>query len=150
MIHVSRRCLLPLLFGLSLAQAAQAGEQKLKVDDMQLFYGIVPAESANKQAGMDKSHAHGRWWMNKHLRHLVVALFDARGEQRVPDATIDVVVTPLGMAAESRRLDPLHVNGTLSYCNFFEFMPGSGPYRVVLSIARPNRPMSKVAFDYRP
>lgn len=148
------RCMFLLLVGaFFLVPQAHAAEQKLVVDTMEVFYGFVPAQIVAQQAernaekGSSPMHK-GR--PRKNFRHLVVALFDQATGQRIADATVDATITPLGLGSTRKRLDPMHINDTVTYGNFFNLPAEDGPFRVVLSIARPGRPARDAAFEYRP
>jgi hypothetical protein len=65
------------------------------------------------------------------------------------DATVDATVTPLGLAPTGKRLEPMLINQTTTYGNFFDFPPSSGPFHIEVNITRPNLPVhSVVQFEY--
>lgn len=146
---VMRYLLLSIALGLVMVSASGAAEQKLMVDGMEVFYGIVPLEIVKKTADKHGSDMHGRR-SRKNFRHLVVTLVDGESGQRIADATIDATVTPLGLASKEKRLEPMRIDQTITYGNFFEFPADSAPFRIVLKITRPNRPTHSAAFEYRP
>jgi hypothetical protein len=80
--------------------------------------------------------------------HLVVALFDAEGGNRITDAEIEARVEPLGLAAETKTLETMHINRTVTFGNFFR-MPISGPYQVLLRIRATGLPdRVEARFEY--
>lgn len=144
-----RHFLVPLVIGFCVASAPNAAEQKLTVDDTEVYYGIVPAEIVKKHPDKDSSSMHGKR-TRQNYRHLVVALFDAKSGERVSDASVAATVTPLGLAPARKQLEQMRIDETVTYGNFFEFSPDSSPFRIELKIVRPNRPTHSVSFEYRP
>lgn len=144
---IGRYVLLPLMLVFAISAAHSAEEQKLVVDGMEIFYGILSEERVH--ADEDSSFTH-RGLLRKHRRHLTVALFDAETKQRISDATINATVTPLGLAPTRKRLKQVRINEAVTYDHFFEFPPDSSPFRIVLKIDRPNQPTHSTTFEYRP
>lgn len=127
-------------------------EQRVVVDNTEVYYGIVPAEIARAQQGKD---AKGmglveRLRKRRHQKHVVVALFDTRTGERIVDARVSAIVTPLGMGARRSQLKPVRIGEVTSYGAFFDFPPDGAPYKVELDIARSGHPPSRVSFDYTP
>lgn len=144
----SESILITLALWLASTFPASAAEQRKMVDGMEIYYGVVPAEVISNQSATHDPKMH-RGQTGSH--HLVVALFDAKTGQRISDATVDATVTPLGLAATGKRLEPMLINQTTTYGNFFDFPSGSGPFHITLNITRPNLPLHSVAkFEYWP
>jgi len=86
-----RRLLLLLAFALPVPGNAVAAEQRqpLKAGDLEIFYGVIPAEAI---LGHPADHAERKmhdgvpYGAGQH--HLIVSLFDARTRQRLTDATV--------------------------------------------------------------
>ena len=91
---------------------------------------------------------HGGPPRGRHVHHLTAALFDARTGDRVEDVTVDARVAPLGLAGETRRLEPMEIAETITYGNFFSF-PEEGGYRLRLRIERTGEPATEVEFRHR-
>lgn len=140
-----RKALVGMFLGFALA--AQGAEQRLVVDDMEVYYGVVPAELVQKRLDKTTEEMHAKR-VRKTSRHLVVALVDKDSGQRISDANVSATVTPLGLAANQKQLEPMRINDTTTYGNFFDF-PVEGA-RVVLHISRPNRPSHDASFEYKP
>lgn len=138
-----------LIIGLFVATGANAAEQKLTVDDMEVYYGIVPAEIVKKQANKETGAMHDGQ-SRKRSRHLVVALFDTKSRQRISDASVAATVTPLGLAPNEKRLEQMRIDDTITYGSYFDFPAESAPFRIELKIGRPNRPTQSASFEYRP
>lgn len=82
--------------------------------------------------------------------HLVITLYDVKTSERINDAKVSATVTPLGLAPETKTLEIMKINNTISYGNYFNMSPGDAPYRVVLSIKRPTSHVSVTTeFEYR-
>jgi hypothetical protein len=60
------------LVGFGLFNPARAAQQQVTVEDMNVFYGVVPAEMVQKRAEMHPAR------VRKNYKHLVVALVDRR------------------------------------------------------------------------
>ena len=105
------------------------------VGGIEVSYGVIPSKMADKK---DDSKMHRGRGLFKRSHHLVVSLTDAATGKRIEDAKVVATVTPLGLAASRKRLKPMQVNELVSYGNFFDFPPESAPYRISLSITRPD------------
>lgn len=82
--------------------------------------------------------------------HLVITLYDVKTSERINDAKVTATVTPLGLAPETKTLEVMKINNTISYGNYFGMSPGNAPYRVELSIKRPTDHVSVTTeFEYR-
>jgi len=151
MILSSSRTLLALVFWFVLAAPAGAAGQGLTVDGMEVFYGVVPAEVIRKQTDKHDPSMHRKRAWRSGSHHLVVSIYDTKTGERITDATVLATVTPLGMASMERQLEPMQVNQTVTYGNFFDLPPSSGPFHIVLSIKRPKASAhNTLQFDYRP
>lgn len=85
----------------------------------------------------------------KDVHHVNLSLIDARTGHAVADATVELRVADL-LGSESRTLEPLSVNKTVSYGAYFS-MPGPHPYTLTARIRRPDRAgEAEVTFEYRP
>ena len=144
------------LLGLALALAAAALSadeinQHRLVDGMDIYYGVVPAKVVESHP---KKHAesgmHGKNLLSGGTHHLVVTLYNNKTAQRINDAKIEAVVMPLGLAHQQKLLEPMQINGAMSYGNYFS-MVGGGPFRIELQITRPGKGgTTKTEFEYRP
>jgi hypothetical protein len=121
------------------------------VDGIDVYYGIVPAQIVQAHV---KEHGavpmHKKNMLAKGLHHLVVTLYDARTAERITDANVSATVTPLGLNPETKALDVMNIDGTISYGNYFSMPRGETPYRIAVSIKRPSDHLpGKVEFEYR-
>lgn len=143
-------------FGVALALAAATSladeiNQHRLVDSMDIYYGVVPAKVVESHP---KKHAesgmHGKSLLSGRTHHLVVTLYDNKTAQRINDAKVEAAVIPLGLAHQQKPLEPMKINGTMSYGNYFN-MIGDGPFRIELRITRPGKGgKTKTEFEYRP
>lgn len=129
------------------AGAAERGMRQ-RVSGIEVHYGIVPAgvvgahPPAHEEATM---HGGAR---GKDRYHLVVALYGSDG-RRIDDAQVRASVGELGMSAQHRKLEPMHVGDTVSFGNYFA-LKGRGPYRIAVEVRLPGREQPVEAlFDYR-
>lgn len=120
------------------------------VDGMRFYVGILPSEMV---VGHPKEHAegamHGGVAAQRRQYHVVVALFDVATGERISDAQVTVRVTPLGLAGEDKRLQPMQIGDAPSYGNYFA-MPGKGPFRIVVRAQRPSSMRhAEAVFEHR-
>jgi hypothetical protein len=150
-MNTSRRRLLLLLAFAPVLGNAVAAEQRqpLKAGDLEIFYGVIPAEAI---LGHPADHAerkmHDGVPRGAGQHHLIVSLFDGRTRERVTDATVRVRVTEPGLAPQRKTLEAMTIAGAITYGNYFR-MSGSGPYRIEIEIIRPGSSSPvKTSFEY--
>ena len=108
-------------------------------DGMTIDIGVIPAElvRGHPVQPSDQGALHGGVRDAAATNHLVVALFDAKTGARITDARIQAGVGDRSYNHEPDRwLEPMQINGAMSYGNFF-LMPGPGEWRIHLAIYRP-------------
>lgn len=149
---INRRITLALILsGAALVTDAVSAQGKI-VDGMEVFYGVVPAEIISKRADVHDPKMHGGKRRSAGSHHVIVSISDSKTGQHISDATVIATVTPLGLAPQEKRLDPMLINESTTYGNFFDFPPGSDPFRISLKITRPNVPAHSGAtleFEHR-
>lgn len=147
------RALLPaaLLVGLFAAAGVDAAEtgRHQRVGDVDIYYGILPAQIVGRH---DPAHPersmHGGVPAARGSAHLIVALFDREG-RRITSAEVEATVAEIGMAPKRRRLEPMQIEGTTTFGNYFD-MTGEGPYRITVHVLQPGSPRTLEAqFEYR-
>lgn len=122
--------------------------QHTTVNDIEIYYGVVPIEVVKKQHGEARMHGKGRPPYGTH--HLVVTLYDGKTGQRIPDATVSATVIPLGLSHQKKRLEVMKINNAISYGNYFSMPAGEHPYRIQIAVSRPSNHMPVSAdFEYR-
>jgi len=126
-----------LLFVLSTGSAlAAATEQVARVNGIDVFYGVIPAEILR---GHPADHAerkmHGGVPRGSGQHHLIVSLFDVKTGQRMENAKVSARIGEPGLTPQSKDLEPMQFAGTVTYGNFFT-MTSPGPYRIGIGVRR--------------
>lgn len=150
---IQRKLLILAGCAMLIAPVSIAAEMSKTVAGMEIFYGVVPAQVVARSAQAHDPKMHGGKLRSPGSHHLVVSLFDVKSGERISDATVTATVTPLGMARVEKQLDPMQINDTTSYGNFFDFPASSAPFRIAFKITRPAiLPHNAVTaeFEYRP
>ena len=132
------------------AALAQTGSLSQTVDGVTIYLGVIPSEIIR---GHPKEHEesimHGSPAKGSGYRHIVVALFDAKTNERIKDAKVTARVEQLGLTADHKDLNAMPIAGTISYGNFFH-MPGEGIYQIRVIVKRKLSAHSiEAKFDYR-
>ena len=126
---------LSLTFGMARA-AALNPVQPIRLDGMELFFGIIPAEIVRGHpSDHEERSMHGGVPRGK-MYHLVLSVFDTKTGARITNATITGSVTEPGMAIQRKPLESMSFGGAVSYGNYFA-MPNQGPYEIVVNVQRP-------------
>ena len=133
----------------SMAQAAALNPvQPIRLDGMDLFFGIIPAEIVRGHpSDHEERSMHGGVPRGK-MHHLVISVFDTKTSARITDATLTGSVTEPGMAIQRKPLESMSFGGAVSYGNYFA-MPNQGPYEIVVNVQRPgDGKMATARFKY--
>lgn len=132
------------------ASSANGIDQHGLINGMDIYYGVVPADVVKSHPQKHiESDMHGKSLLSGGTHHLIVTLYDNKTTQRINDAKVEAVVIPLGLAHQQKPLEPMQINGTISYGNYFN-MIGGGPFRIELQITRPGKGgTTKTEFEYR-
>lgn len=143
-------CAITIAVSLAAAGHAQADDLSKTIDGMTIYIGVVPAEIVRGHPSQhSESTMHGAVPKGLQFRHIVVALFDAKTGERVTDATVNARVEQVGLAAQSKALEPMQIANTLSYGSYFAMPPG-GLYTITLKIKAKRYPHALEArFEYR-
>ncbi len=145
------------------AAAAADSERHQRVDGMDVYLGVMPSQMIMEHPRMQgvvilpqgqkltlpgQPHIHSMVPASTHRYHVLVALFDSASGKRITDAKVVATVTTPGLAAKEQKLEPLHMEGAVSYGYHF-LMPGPGQYKILIDIQRPGaeRP-ARVNFIY--
>jgi cytochrome c5 len=134
----------------SVAPSSAPQANRKVVDGTEIYLGIVSAESMRAQHPQAdaESKMHGGIPSGKGYYHLNISLFDSNSKAEIKDAQVEVrISTPL--TGETKRLEPMVINNTVSYGNYFR-MPGMDPYTVTVKIRRPDTSRTiEAEFDYK-
>ena len=123
--------------------------QVARVNDLDIFYGVIPAEiirghpAEHPEASMHGGVPHGS---GQH--HLIVSIFDVRTAKRLENAQVSARVSEPGLAPQKRALEPMQFAGSITYGNFFN-MSAAGPYRIDVEIRPHGQGPTNVTFEYR-
>ena len=111
-------------------------------DGADVYLGVMPAKAipAGQRPGKAPS--------GKAVYHINISLFDTKTHMPITDAKVTVkVADPLG--GESRTLDVIAANNTVSYGGYFR-MPNKNPYTITAQFQRPGVPtVAQAQFDYK-
>ncbi len=92
------------------ASAAHLGQTKT-VDGVAIYLGIVPTAVMRQNPDIYPAHEPSKIPSGKHVHHVMLALFDDPGGERITEAIVTARVAPLALAGPTRRLDPTVVAG---------------------------------------
>jgi hypothetical protein len=82
------------------------------------------------------------------LRHVVVAVFDAKTNQRIENAKVFARVGQLGLSPEYKELESMQIAGSISYGNFFR-MRSNTRYKIRITVTPSGSAHSiEASFDY--
>lgn len=118
------------------AATAALDEPYRTTDGIGVYVGVVPA--AITRAHPSPHHErkmHGGAPAGRDEYHLIVALFDQASGARIEDATVEARVSGTGLAGARRTLEPMSIEGTVTYGGYFE-MTGPDRYSIRLWIRR--------------
>lgn len=156
----SRRAFLALAAGAAAGTIPKGGraapvdappEHGTLADGLHIYLGVIPSQIISRDfaQGTAEFKMHGAPPRGAHYHHVMIAIFDAKTDERILNADVTATVTPLGVSSETKKLTPFTVGGALTYCNYFD-MPFYGPYRIDLEIRRPGvGGVTKVQLKYR-
>jgi len=141
-----------LLGGASLLLGVQARELSANhhiVKGMDVYLGVMPAAAVqalpeNEQA----ERAMHRGPAGAGAYHVNLSLFDAATHAAIRDAQVRVSVEQVGLGSETRQLEPMSINGFVSYGNYFS-MNAARPYVIEVQIQRPGLPEAHTRFKYQ-
>lgn len=138
---------LGLTFGMARA-AALNPVQPIRLEGMELFFGVIPAEIVRGHpSDHEERSMHGGVPRGK-MHHLVISVFDSKTRARITNATLTGSVTEPGMAIQRKPLESMSFGGAVSYGNYFG-MPNQGPYEIVVNVQRPgNSGTATTRFKY--
>lgn len=127
----------------------EANDTERTVGGLQIYLGIVPAELVRgHDAGTTSAmHEPNRTVPDSH--HVMVAIFDAATGARFPAASVTATIRPARGPTTVRSLEPMVVNGALTFGNYFA-LPSDGSRTVIeVEVARPGTSAVTARFAYR-
>jgi cytochrome c5 len=122
------------------APAAPADPRHKSAGGMEIYLGIVPAESA--QVKQPRPSGKGYY-------HVNISLQDSSTRAPIRDAQLEARVSN-AMGGATRTLDLVTANDAVSYGSFFR-MPGRDPYTIAVKIRRAGSAVpAEARFEFRP
>lgn len=91
---------------------------------------------------------HGRIPRDRHAHQVMAAIFDATTRDRIEDARVEALVSPLGLASATRSLTPMVIAGTITYGNY-STLEGCGLYRIRTWQSRCRRHVTSLPWNSR-
>ena len=145
------KALLAAAAGVLISAAALAAHinQHQRVNDMDVYYGVVPSSIVEAHpAGHAEATMHGGAAPGSY--HLVVSLVDSRTGRPIADAKVSALVgSRFFSRGEERPLEPMRINNTVSYGNYFA-LSRPGTYQIHVFIQRPEvEHVETATFSYR-
>ena len=121
------------------------------VDGVTVYLGIVPAAliQGHSTTPGDAQSLHGGTPSGSASHHVMVALFDAVTGARITNARVEARVESVSHA---KPLEPMEVNGLMTYGNFFLF-EDARVRQIRVEIALPDRAsplVAQFAYDHDP
>lgn len=145
-----RYMLAAILLSVSGAAYAQVSSDYAVVDDVTIYYAILPAEMLRSfPAGSQEARMHGGVPGGKHVHHVQIALFDTTTGQRITDASVTATIQEEGLGGADYSLDPFLVGDALTFGGYVEFQKAS-LYDISLRVVLPEdgRVIAET-FEYR-
>ena len=121
------------------AAEQQADPNHHAVGATDIYFGVTSATAIREQhRGRDvESTMHGAIPHGRDFYHMTVALYDRNTRHAIADARVAAHL--LGRGEATKMLEPMVVNDTVSYGNYFR-LPGNDGYTLALTINVPGTP----------
>lgn len=145
------RCTLySLILAWSLTGMAAEVKQPIVAGDLEIFYGVMPAEILRVHPSDHAERTmHGGVPGARNTYHLIVSLFDTKKRSRIVNAQVQARVTEAGLTPQTKPLQTMVITGAVTYGNYFT-MTAPGPFRITLDITQPHGgPPVQVSFEHR-
>lgn len=111
------------------------------VDGIAINWGFFPASAVAKEHGAGASNPGMTTDIPRGADeyHLTVALSNMNTSKQIGDAVVEASVFPVGLSGPWKTLQTMHINGTVSYGNYFRMdMASPDSYRILLRIRTPS------------
>jgi len=134
----------------SVAAPAGSRANRKVIDGTEIYLGIVSAESMRAQhpKADAESKMHGGIPSGKGYYHLNISLFDSNTKAEIKDAQVEVRIAT-ALTGETKKLEPVVINNTVSYGNYFR-MTARDPYTITVKIRAPGAARAiEAKFDYK-
>lgn len=132
------------------AAAADAPETFQVVAGVAIYLGVMPAQIVQGHAREhEESQMHGGVPAGRYRDHVVVAVFDNTTGRRIEDAQVTAAVMELGLGPERKTLEPMRINESVTYGNYFDFRQ-NGIYHIQVRIRLAGHPQPiEATFTHR-
>jgi len=114
-----------------------------------VYFGIVPAALVRGHDPGTDTAMHEATGRAAESHHVMVAVFDVASGARFIATRVNGTLRTAGGAPVSRPLEPMTVNGALTYGNYFSIPEDGTPSTFEARIDRPDAPATVVTFTYR-
>ena len=121
------------------------------VGGMEVYLGVTSADSLRTQHQKADAEAkmHGGIPRGTGYYHVNISLIDSDTKAEIADAQVEVTVGDPVMGVETKKLDLMAFEKSISYGNYFR-MPGKDPYSIEVRIRRPGAPVPvSTKFSFR-
>jgi cytochrome c5 len=107
-----------------------------------IYFGVTSAEALRAQhPGNDtESRMHGSIPRGPGYYHVTVSLFDRSTNAPIADAEVQAKVASATAREEVKTLEPMVLNNTVSFGNYFRLPSGKDPYTIAVAIRLPGAP----------
>ena len=121
------------------------------IEGTEIYLGIVSAESIRAQhpKADAESLMHGGIPRRKDYYHVNISLFDSKTKSVITDAQVEARVVDPVTGGETKKLELMVINNTISYGNYFR-MPGNAPHTIIVQIRKPDTSRAiEAKFDFK-
>lgn len=136
----------------TVARAASPDPNRKVIEGTEIYLGVVPAASIRARHPKPDAEGamHGGAPRGTGYYHVNISLLDSTTGAEVKDARVEVKVAHPVVGGESKRLDRMEINNTVSYGNYFR-MPGKDAYTITVLVERPGMSRAiEARFDFKP
>ena len=128
------------------ASPAGAGPHRVSVQDVDVYFGIVPAERMRAYAkDSPEASLHGGVPAGKGYYHVNVSLFEGPAQVQIKGAKVELEVEQVGMSAERKELEPITIGKAESYAGYVRMVPK----RSYVFLVRARKPGSSQVIEAR-
>ena len=137
--RMTEACILAALLLVAPVVSASAEDTNSRmVDNVRIYLGIIPTAIVSRTHPATHSEAvmHGGVRSSGDQYHVLIALFNETTGDRISNATVRARVAEVGLSGEEKPLEPMKINETTTYGNYFT-MQGAGVSRINVVVRIP-------------
>ncbi len=111
------------------------------VGNVRVYLGVIPTAMVQGKhpAAHGENLMHGGGPSGPDQYHVLIALFNAKTDERISNAKVRARVSVVGLSGEEKALESMQLAGTTTYGNFFT-MKGTGLFLIRVTIRVPGAP----------